>query len=225
MAPPIKTLSTIARLSGQSIVSTASSYIGSPYAWIGDTPATGFSCTGFVHWVYSQFGYNTSEDVDVLYNSYTHVASGDLQPGDVLIFANTYHAGLSHAAIYIGGGQMIGADNFTVGVHVDDVFDSYWGPKLVGGLRVLTDTAAVSQSIPATTTPQQPAIQAVAAALNNSTLQQTSVHTVQIHSELSAAFRHVRLSQELYRLSCEVNVPLRAWSWYWLQRRAIFALR
>jgi cell wall-associated NlpC family hydrolase len=110
--------------------------VGYRYAYVGDTPATGFSCTGFVHWVYSQFGYDTPEDLGVLYYSYPHLAPADMQPGDVLLFANTFHTGLSHAAIYIGGGQMVGADNFSVGVHVDDVYDGYWGPRFVGAIRI-----------------------------------------------------------------------------------------
>jgi hypothetical protein len=123
--------------SGTSIVSFALSYVGYRYAYVGDTPSTGFSCTGFVHWVFSHFGYNTSEDPYALYSSYVHVAVGDLQPGDVLLFANTFHPGLSHAAIYIGGGQMVGADNFALGVHVDAVWDSYWGPRFVTAVRII----------------------------------------------------------------------------------------
>ena len=125
-----------ASLSGTSVASLALSYVGYRYAYMGDTPGAGFSCTGFVHWVYSQFGYNTPEDTYALSNSYTHVAPSNMIPGDVLLFANTYHPGLSHAAIYIGNGQMIGANNFSVGVHVDDVWDSYWGPRFVTALRV-----------------------------------------------------------------------------------------
>jgi hypothetical protein len=64
-----------------------------------------------------------------------------MQPGDVLLFANTFHAGLSHAAIYIGGGQMVGADNFSVGVHVDAVYDGYFGPRFVGAIRIAPDAA------------------------------------------------------------------------------------
>jgi len=134
-----------ARLVGARIVSVALAYVGYRYAYVGDTPATGFSCTGFVHWVYSQFGYDTSEDPAVLYYSYPHIAPADMQPGDVLIFANTVHAGLSHAAIYIGGGQMVGADNFSVGVHVDDVYDSYWGPHFVGAIRIAPYAAPTAQ--------------------------------------------------------------------------------
>jgi hypothetical protein len=62
-----------------------------------------------------------------------------MQPGDVLLFANTFHAGLSHAAIYIGGGQMVGANNFSVGVHVDAVYDGYFGPRFVGAIRIAPD--------------------------------------------------------------------------------------
>ena len=134
-----------ARLVGARIVSVALAYVGYRYAYVGDTPATGFSCTGFVHWVYSQFGYDTPEDPAVLYYSYPHIAPADMQPGDVLIFANTVYAGFSHAAIYIGGGQMVGADNFSVGVHVDDVYDSYWGPHFVGAIRIAPYAAPTAQ--------------------------------------------------------------------------------
>ncbi len=122
--------------SNASITSFALAYVGYRYAYMGDTPWTGFSCTGFVHWVYSHFGYNTPEDPYGLSATYPHVATSDLQPGDILLFANTFHPGLSHAAIYLGNGQMVGANNFSVGVHVDYLWDSYWGPRFVTALRV-----------------------------------------------------------------------------------------
>jgi cell wall-associated NlpC family hydrolase len=130
-----------AQLVGPRIASVALSYVGYRYAYVGDTPATGFSCIGFVHWVYSQFGYDTPEDLGVLYYRYPHIAPAAMQPGDVLLFANTFHAGLSHVAIYIGGGQMVGADNFSVGVHVDAVYDGYFGPRFVGAIRIAPNAA------------------------------------------------------------------------------------
>ena len=136
-----------ARLSGSSIVSTALAYVGYRYAYVGDTPYTGFSCVGFVHWVYSQYGYYTPEDPSALYYSYTHIPTSEMMPGDVLIFANTFHYGLSHAAIYIVGGQMVGADNFSVGVHVDNVWDGYWGPRFVGAVRIAPYYAAAQQQV------------------------------------------------------------------------------
>ena len=144
-ASSLQTPSSTARLSGSSIVGTALSYVGYRYAYVGDTPYTGFSCTGFVHWVFSRYGYYTPEDPGALYYSYPHVAPAYMQPGDVLIFANTFHAGISHAAIYIGNGQMVGADNFAVGVHVDNVWDGYWGPRFVGAIRIASYSSYTQQ--------------------------------------------------------------------------------
>ena len=66
------------------------------------------------------------------------------------------------AAIYIGGGQMVGADNFGVGVHVDNVYDGYWGPRFVGAIRIAPygystqQVAGYSYSRSTTTAPRHP---------------------------------------------------------------------
>ena len=71
---------------GDEVADLAQQYVGSPYRWGGASPS-GFDCTGFVVWVYSQFG------VALPHNEAGQLASGpavdadDLQPGDVLVFA------------------------------------------------------------------------------------------------------------------------------------------
>ena len=119
------------------IVATAKQYLGDSYATIGDSPSTGFSCIGFVHFVFSQQGVDIPYDIPMAWGSAPHVAMSDLMPGDVVFFSNTVFAGLSHVAIYIGNGQMIGADSFAVGVTTDTLGDSYWMNHYTGATRPL----------------------------------------------------------------------------------------
>lgn len=119
------------------IVSTAKAHLGDRYATIGNSPATGFSCIGFVNYVFAQNGVNVPFDIPAAWNSAPRVAMNDLLAGDVLFFSNTVFAGLSHVAIYIGNGQMIGADSFAVGVTTDRLADSYWTQHYTGATRPL----------------------------------------------------------------------------------------
>lgn len=147
------------------IVATARRYLGSPYAIIGDSPSTGFSCIGFVHFVFAQNGISVPYDIPMAWQSAPHVAFSDLMPGDVLFYSNTVFAGLSHVAIYIGNGQMIGADNFTVGVTIDNVNDKYWVAHYTGATRPLAATGTVSapQAAEATDTATATPVPSVAA--------------------------------------------------------------
>jgi cell wall-associated NlpC family hydrolase len=122
------------------VASLAQQYVGSRYVWGGASPA-GFDCTGFVMWVFGQFG------VALPHNEAGQLASGeavgrdDLQPGDVLVFANTYRRGLSHVGIYIGDGRFVHAADEWHGVEVSSLGDGYWSSRLVGASRPVSLTA------------------------------------------------------------------------------------
>ena len=122
---------------GLQVADLAQQYVGSRYAWGGSSPA-GFDCTGFVMWVFGEFG------VSLPHNEAGQLASGDrvnaeeLQPGDVLVFANTYRRGLSHVGIYLGDGRFVHAVDERHGVLVSSLWDSYWGPRFVGASRAIT---------------------------------------------------------------------------------------
>lgn len=121
---------------GVQVADLAQQYVGSRYVWGGASPS-GFDCTGFVMWVFGQFG------VSLPHNEAGQLASGDrvdaedLQPGDVLVFANTYRRGLSHVGIYLGEGQFVHAVDERHGVQVSSLWDSYWAPRFVGASRAL----------------------------------------------------------------------------------------
>jgi hypothetical protein len=123
----------------------------------GDTPSEGFSCIGFVSFVFRQLGVYVPGGIDQAWNSAPHVAANDLMPGDILFFSNTFFPGLSHVAIYIGNGQMIGADNFAVGVTIDDINNPYWSARYTGATRPLAMLATVAHVAPVPAVQPQPA--------------------------------------------------------------------
>jgi len=122
---------------GLDLATFAEQYVGSPYRWGGASPA-GFDCTGFVMWVYSQFGVSLPHNEAGQLASGDRISADDLQPGDVLVFANTYRAGLSHTGIYVGNGEFVHAADERHGVTVSALWDGYWATRLVGAARALS---------------------------------------------------------------------------------------
>ena len=84
------------------VVGIAMQYLGIPYLWGGSSPSTGFDCSGFVMYVYSQVGVSLPHNAAMQYGMGSAVDRSQLAPGD-LVFFN----GLGHNGIYIGGGQFI----------------------------------------------------------------------------------------------------------------------
>src|SRR5438270_2323291 len=96
-------------VSGADIVRTAMRYLGYPYTATGNSPQTGFSCIGFVSYVYRQNGISLPGDLGNALAFAPQVSFSNLEPGDIMFFQNTIWNGLSHAAIYIGGGKFVHA--------------------------------------------------------------------------------------------------------------------
>src|SRR5699024_3537254 len=87
------------------VVSAAYSGVGTPYVWGGKGPG-GWDCSGFTAWAYSQAGINIPSSTSAILGSGQFARTSSPQPGD-LVFQN----GGSHVGIYVGNGQMIGAQN------------------------------------------------------------------------------------------------------------------
>jgi uncharacterized protein with LGFP repeats len=85
---------------GQLVIDEAARHLGQPYAW-GATGPSSFDCSGFVGYIYRQFGVDLPRTSRDQYNAVQHVPQDQKQIGD-LIF--TYdRSGIYHVAIYAGG--------------------------------------------------------------------------------------------------------------------------
>lgn len=121
--------------SGQFIADFALQFVGYPYVWAGNSPA-GFDCSGFTQYVIlNTVGYDIGHASGGQMNYGTWVDAGDLQPGDLVFFAGTYGAGVSHTGVYIGDHQFVHAENYGTGVTVSWLWSDYYGAHYCGAMR------------------------------------------------------------------------------------------
>jgi cell wall-associated NlpC family hydrolase len=119
---------------GWGIVATASRYLGAAYVWGGTSPG-GFDCSGFVWYVFRKAGVPIPRDMWGQYQSGSRVSRANLQAGDIVFFAGTDGAGLSHDGIYLGGGRFIDAADYGIGVTVSSLGSAYYSAHYYGAVR------------------------------------------------------------------------------------------
>lgn len=104
--------------SADAIVAYATQFVGAPYVAGGNTPS-GWDCSGFVQYVFAQFGISLPRTSGAQAAVGTAVASiADAKPGDIV-------ANADHAAIYIGNGLVINALNPYQGTQITGL-DSFY---------------------------------------------------------------------------------------------------
>ncbi|MDB6511024.1 C40 family peptidase [Bifidobacterium pseudocatenulatum] len=100
-----------ASATGQALANYALQFQGYPYVAGGNTPS-GWDCSGFVQWVFAQFGVSLPHYSGAQMSVGTAVGSiAEAAPGDIIVNAQ-------HAAIYIGNGMVINALNPAQGTQV-----------------------------------------------------------------------------------------------------------
>lgn len=122
---------------GQAIANFALQFQGYPYVYAGNTPG-GFDCSGFTQYVImNTLGTDIGHAVEGQTGYGYYVEWGAWQPGDLVYFANTYRAGISHTGVYIGDGQFIHAENEGTGVVISSVYSDYYSGHYATAIRLV----------------------------------------------------------------------------------------
>lgn len=114
---------------------TAQALVGTPYAWGGTSPETGFDCSGFIWYVSSRAEVDMPRTSHEMFEVGTSVPFAELRAGD-LVFFETYAPGASHVGIYDGKGGFVHSQSAETGVKVTSLDNPWWSSRYLGARRV-----------------------------------------------------------------------------------------
>src|SRR3569623_502282 len=111
--------------------------VGTPYRWGGNTPESGFDCSGLVDYIY-----RNAADI-LLPHSSRSMAQMDgrkvrhmtvLASGDLVFF--DIGGDISHVGVYVGKGRFVHAPNSGGTVRLDAIAGPYWRDHFAFGKRL-----------------------------------------------------------------------------------------
>jgi cell wall-associated NlpC family hydrolase len=110
--------------------------VGVRYHYGGNSPDTGFDCSGLVAHVFDRaWGIAVPRSTQEQRNVGRAVKRSDLQPGD-LVFYNTRNRPFSHVGIYLGDGNFVHAPRPGQRVRVESIDTPYWRTRFNGARRL-----------------------------------------------------------------------------------------
>lgn len=104
--------------------------VGTPYRYGGNTPASGFDCSGLIAYVYKQrAAVLAPRSVATLVDWGQPVPAEQVRTGDLAVFYQGKQA--THAGIYVGEGRFVHAPSTGGEVRLDHLKSRYWAAQPV----------------------------------------------------------------------------------------------
>jgi cell wall-associated NlpC family hydrolase len=121
----------------ENIAITARHYIGVPYRWGGESPETGFDCSGYTMVVYRLNGFNLPRSSRQQWLSGRPVKRSQLLTGDLVFFATSGGKRVSHVGIYMKDGKFLHAPGRGREIKSASLYDGYFKRRYVGARSYL----------------------------------------------------------------------------------------
>ena len=110
--------------------------LGVDYSYGGNSPVTGFDCSGLVSHVYREaWGIRLPHSTKAQSEAGVPVSLAELQAGD-LVFYDTLKRPFSHVGIYLGDGKFVHAPKTGAQVRVESLKSAYWSQRYNGARRI-----------------------------------------------------------------------------------------
>jgi len=111
--------------------------IGAPYRWGGQSPETGFDCSGLTSYTHKKAGISIPRTARSQFNKGKFVAKKNLLIGDLVFFKSPQKKGGFHVGIYIFDGLFVHSPGKGSQVGYGDLNNPYFKKYYIGSRRYL----------------------------------------------------------------------------------------
>lgn len=124
-------------VAANAVLMRAISLVGTPYHYGGNTPESGFDCSGLVNYVYRDMLDLQLPRTSRALADYQgpRISPDHLAAADLVFFGSG--GGVSHVGIYVGEGRFVHAPSTGGTVRLDRLDGPYWRNHYSGAKRVL----------------------------------------------------------------------------------------
>lgn len=108
-------------------------YMGVPYLY-GGNGKYGIDCSALMQKLFKTVGITLPRTAQAQYDSVTHIADYEAQPGDLIFFHGTYDSGtyITHVGLYVGNGKMFHASSGNGYCCYSSIDSEYYHNHMVG---------------------------------------------------------------------------------------------
>ncbi|MGE4435929.1 MULTISPECIES: C40 family peptidase [Achromobacter] len=132
--------------SDNALVSEALNYLGIRYRFGGNSPDTGFDCSGLVTYTAERsLGLKLPRNAAEIAQQGVSVSKSELKAGD-LVFFNTMGRRYSHVGIYLGDDRFVHSPSSGGVVRVENMTLAYWSKRYNGARRIDTSLVATARA-------------------------------------------------------------------------------